>query len=173
MGGLVGTRVLKPLKTIDYATQITPHLLGDADNVKSRASLQPIRLFCPYCKAQIISTNTAFQMEDLDKICKCKSCQKGHKVSMWKCCCGVKWHTCDRHRTCVVGKAHQSMALDNAQETSKNKNGAKRKLGPLTPQQLEAHDHKRIRCDNHGVLPVTLNMLSPKLKIRFAHLIHK
>ncbi len=130
----------------------------------SKRLLQPECFQCPSCKASTISTNPAFQSDDLDKVCKCATCKSNAKSNMWLCSCGIKWHTCDKHK---------HIQLQNSKKPPSGEPTArpKRQIGPLTNEQLQEIDTKRMRKSSNHLLPPSSNILSAKLRERFAHLL--
>ena len=61
--------------------------------------------------------------------------------------------------------------IANVQNAPKKRRlSVKNPLGPMTIEQLEAHDAKRIRKAPARVLPPSPNILSARLRERFAHL---
>ncbi len=77
---------------------------------ENSANMTVCQLSCPACNAEEPSTNKAFQPHDLDKICKCKSCNENIKVKDWNCKCQTKWHLCNVRMSCsniVTTKAMQ------------------------------------------------------------------
>ncbi len=119
---------------------------------------------CPRCKANVSSSHPAFQLQDLDKVCKCKSCKASSRSSLWLCSCGAEWHTCTIHRQIPqqCSKKPPSSAPNAA---------CKRCIGPLSQEQLLSVDAKRMRRSNSHLLPPSRNILSIKLQERFAHLL--
>ena len=118
---------------------------------------------CPVCKANEISSNKAFQLQDLDTTCKCKQCKQSSKVRDWSCRCNLRWHLC---------KIHNSLSSKQATSTPKSKScaGVKRAVGPFTHDQLVEIDTKRARKRPPNILPPAPNLLSVNLRERFAHL---
>ncbi len=129
----------------------------------SKRPISPVCFQCPSCNASDLSSNKAFQLKDLDATCKCKSCKQKIKVKDWLCRCHLKWHICSTHQTYANAS--------NARTTLSSKPGVpKRSIGPLTQEQLQEIDAKRRRKIPPRVLPLTPNLLSSKLRERFAHL---
>ena len=149
-------RVTKGL-SYDYCEQ------GKCTNSCKRL-LQPVCFICPKCKASTLSSNPAFQIEDLDKVCKCASCKCNVKSNEWLCGCGSKWHTCDIHRNIQPQPSKKPPGSEPAAR-------AKRPMGPLTQEQLQEIDTKRMRRAGHQMIPLSSNILSVKLRERFAHLL--
>ena len=52
---------------------------------------------CPDCHKQSPSQFYKFQYKDLDVKVKCCECLKLTPLKVWKCNCGVLWHTCEVH----------------------------------------------------------------------------
>ncbi len=130
----------------------------------SRRPAEPACFQCPRCNAMEHSSNSAFQLTDLDATCKCKSCKQKVKVKDWWCSCQAKWHACT---------IHQSYAniCKQKQDPNTTPRAPKRSIGPCTQEQLLEIDAKRRRKSTPSVLPPTANLLSPNLRIRFAHLL--
>ncbi len=128
------------------------------------ANMTVCLLSCPACSAEEPSTNKAFQLHDLDKICKSKSCNENIKVKDWNCKCQTKWHLCNVHMSCSNIVTTKNVPIH------KPCSGTKRRLGPLTHDQLVAIDTKRARNKPPKLLPPAPNILSVKLKERLAHL---
>ena len=118
---------------------------------------------CPACNASELSSNPAFQLDDLDHSCKCNSCKATSKVKDWKYGCNLQWHLCrlyEVHAKCKTKKPPSSMP----------KTRPKRQVGPLTTEQLHELDIKRMRKCKLEPLPPAPNIPSVKLRERFAHL---
>ena len=125
---------------------------------------QPACFQCPKCNASVISTHKAFQLIDLDHICKCNRCNNNVKAKDWMCNCQTRWHLCHIHQSCT------SDILKQNDPVNKPCRANKRPLGPFTHEQLVNIDTKRSRKDPPRILPPSPNLLSVKLRDRFAHL---
>ncbi len=123
----------------------------------------PVRFRCPACNASELSSNQAFQLADLDKTCKCKSCKATSKIKSWRCGCSTPWHLCTLHQF----NANSNSKKPPSSGTTSN---SKRKVGPLTYEQLQELGTKRIRKSNFKAIPPAPNILSAKLRERFAYL---
>ena len=146
-----------PGHTHGHEAPINHSICSSAEHISN-----PTCLVCPRCKANELSSNKAFQLQDLDEVCRCNSCKQNVKAKDWLCHCHVQWHLCSMHQSCT------STTIKNV-PGSKPCQGAKRALGPLTNEQLMAIDTKRIRSAP-TIRPPTPSMLSVKLRERFAHL---
>ncbi len=132
-------------------------------NAMLQQSSNAVCFQCPACGASELSSNQAFQLEDLDRSCKCKSCKANCKVKDWRCGCHTPWHLCARHQVHANRKRKEppsSGALP----------AAKRLVGPLTLEQLQELDTKRISKGKFNAIPPSPNILSAKLRERFAYL---
>ncbi len=118
---------------------------------------------CPHCNHPQVSNTAAFQLQDLDKVHKCKNCKRTSKVQAWLCMCHLRWHSCIKHQ------AYANCATSKTTPCSTAK-PVKRPLGPLTLAELQEIDAKRIRINPPRILPPAPNLLSIKLRERFAHL---
>ncbi len=150
----------------DVPLSIQANLLKPLDNTEGPSD--GIALFtCPKCKACEISSNKAFNHHDLDKACKCKSCKTISKARNWMCKCQKPWHLCSIHSSCcsTTKKPKQSVPTTPCKGT--------KRFGPYTHEQLVAIDNKRIRRAPAVILPPSSNILSVKLRERFAHLLNK
>ncbi len=132
--------------------------------VGTKRPLEPACFHCPKCNASELSTNKSFQLEDLDATCKCKSCKQQIKVKDWWCGCCIKWHACTIHQS------YANASRPKIDPSSAHR-APKRSVGPFTYEQLLEVDAKRRRRETPRVLPPTANLLSPNLRIRFAHLL--
>ena len=125
-----------------------------------------VNFYCPTCETQTDATKSCFQLQDLDHVSRCGVCKANVKVRDWLCSCSNAWHTCAVHRSyCSKGS---KKPLSNGPTPS-----AKRTVGPLTCEQLLQHDIKRQRRTNTHLVEPTPNMLSHKLRERFAYLFDK
>ncbi len=139
-----------------------------ANFMKSQGPTNGIALLtCPKCKACELSSNKAINYHDFDKACKCKSCKTTSKARNWMCKCQIPWHLCSVHSSCcsTTKKQKQSVPTTPCKGT--------KRIGPFTHEQLVAIDHKRIRRGPAVILPPSSNILSVKLRERFAHLLNK
>ena len=118
---------------------------------------------CPACKYPEPSTKKAFQLVDLDRVCKCSNCKVPSKLQDWLCMCHLKWHLCSKHQSYATQATSKSIPSSTASPV-------KRALGPLTLAELQEIDAKRKRKAPPRVLPPAPNLLSIKLRERFAHL---
>ena len=132
-------------------------------NLQQQASF-PCCLSCPECNGNVLSSNTAFQLRDLDKTCKCNQCKRSSKVRDWRCRCGLRWHQCDLHSTFSNSK----QGIDSPRD--KPCRGIKRSYGPFTHEELVDIDTKRARRRPPNILPPAQLNLSVKLRERFPHL---
>ncbi len=142
-------------------------ICGNASNMSNSNNKRPfsIAIFqCPHCKAPETSANQAFQLEDLDKLCKCKACKKSLKVRDWSCSCLKAWHLCDLHQSCANTTSKASAPCGWPIP------GTKRAIGPLSNEQLHQFDTKRIKRSPPSILPPAPNILSVKLRERFSYL---
>jgi hypothetical protein len=130
-----------------------------------KRSVQPVCFQCPQCKASVLSSNQAFQNVDLDKVCKCKSCKAYVKVRDWRCSCLNRWHLCDKHQS-YANPISKKPPSSLPSSSSSNK----RQLGPFSMEQLREIDTKRMRKCNSQLLTPSPNILSVKLRERFAYL---
>ncbi len=135
-----------------------------ASNHVSKRELEQTQFSCPQCNKETPSKNQCFQLQDLDKVNKCKNCKVNVKVRDWMCSCGHTWHLCDIHRSYCSQQSNKK-PLSNVPSQCR-----KRMLGPLTHEQLQEIDTKRMRRTNQHVLPPAPNILSAKLRERFAYL---
>ena len=125
---------------------------------------QPACYQCPKCNASVISTHKAFQLIDLDHICKCNRCNNNVKAKDWMCNCQTRWHLCHIHQSCTSDILKQNDPINKPCRANK------RPLGPFTHEQLVNIDTKRSRKEPPRILPPSPNILSVKLRDRFAHL---
>ncbi len=121
-----------------------------------------ICLACPKCKAVELSSNKAFQLNDLDKAIKCVSCNTNQKISKWTCSCHTPWHLCQSHKLSYYERQKPLQ--------TKPSKGSKR-IHTMPHEQLVAHDRKRARCEPRAILPPQSNILSSGLRERFAYLL--
>ena len=54
-------------------------------------------MVCSACLQQNIAQKGKLKSDDLAIKIKCSSCNKKSVSNIWKCNCGVMWHTCPRH----------------------------------------------------------------------------
>ncbi len=131
-----------------------------------KRAYEQVHFHCPTCHTQTDATKPCFQLQDLVKVSRCGVCKANVKVRDWLCSCSNAWHSCAVHRSyCSRGS---KKPLGNGPTP-----GAKRTVGPLTNEQLLQHDIKRQRRTNSHVVDPTPNMLSHKLRERFAYLFDK
>ena len=123
----------------------------------------PVNFHCPACNSTIKSSSQAFQLIDLDKTCKCKSCRATNKVKDWKCGCRLPWHLCAIHR--VYANDHSKKPPSSVSSARQ-----KRPVWPLTAEQLQELDTKRTCKSRMQPIPPAPNILSAKLRERFAYL---
>ncbi len=123
-----------------------------------------VHFTCPRCKATSNSNKSCFQLQDLDRVCKCNSCKSNVKVRDWLCSCSHNWHLCEVHRSLCSSK-QITKPLSNGPGQS-----SKRMLGPLSNEQLQEIDVKRMRRSNKHLLDPSPNILSANLRERFAYL---
>ena len=131
--------------------------------VQPSANLDTVFL-CPSCNYPQSSKSAAFQLQDLDKTHKCKQCSSTSSVQKWLCMCHSPWHMCMKH------SVHASKASDPSSGLSSARPQLKRTVGPFNLADLQAYDAKRRRKLPPRILPPAPNLLSSKLKQRFAHL---
>ena len=127
---------------------------------------QRVCFYCPECTASELSSNAIFQIEDLDRKCKCSNCKRSSKVNNWMCACRRKWHLCAHHQ--VYANCNKKKL-----SCSSGPAPAKRLVGPLSLEQLQEFGVKRIHNSKSSFqpLPPNRNILSAKLRERFAHLL--
>ena len=125
---------------------------------------EDISFYCPKCKAPCNSNKCCFQLQDLDKVNKCKNCNVNVKARDWMCSCDHTWHLCAAHRSYCSGKQTKKPPCNGSGQSSK------RMLGPLSNEQLQEIDAKRMRKSNQHILDPAPNILSVKLRERFAYL---
>ena len=135
-----------------------------ASNKVSKRELEQTQFKCPHCNEETQSNKQCFQLQDLDKVNKCKKCKVNVKVRDWMCSCAHTWHLCEIHRSYCSQQSNKK-PLSNVPSQC-----CKRMLGPLTHEQLQEIDTKRMRRTNQHVLPPAPNILSAKLRERFAYL---
>ena len=143
----------------------------------------PTYFACPGCQAPQLSTQAAFQLKDLDKPTRCKNCKMFNKVGRWLCKCHLPWHLCTQHvHSC---RAHRNANSNDHQPPVLPRTSVKR-IAPMTYEQLQAFDNTRAakerrrnltepsRCHTPArILPPQSNILSQKLRERFASLLAK
>ncbi len=126
-------RIKPVLPTNASNKQGTTNMQGE----QSSTSSMPACLQCPSCQASQLSTNKAFQLIDLDKVCVCSTCNTRVKSKDWMCSCQLKWHLCSKHQACTT------QVTKNA-PCDKPRRGTKRK-GPFTHVVLEiSHFPKKL-----------------------------
>jgi hypothetical protein len=123
----------------------------------------PVCIACPKCHANILSNHKAFQLQDLDAPCRCNRCKSNIKVRDWRCMCKLPWHLCATHSNSYTKVKARNVPIKPCR-------GTKRAFGPLSHEELEAIDLRRIRKGPVRVIPPAPNILSPLLRERFAHL---
>ena len=128
---------------------------------------EEISFHCPKCQATCNSNKKCFQLQDLDKVSKCRKCKANVKVRDWLCSCGNTWHLCAVHRSYCSSTNTKKPPCNGPGQSSK------RMLGPLTTEQLQQYDNKRMRRSNDHLLQPAPNILSCKLRERFAYLFDK
>ena len=119
---------------------------------------------CPQCNERTACTNASIQLHDLDKVYKCKSCKAKVKIRDWMCPCLNRWHLCVIHKSCCSYEGKRKPPCSMPSQCPK------RMLGPLSREQLQEIDNKRMRKSNMHILPPAPNILSANLRDRFAHL---
>ena len=119
---------------------------------------------CPKCAYHVNADSPCFQLQDLDKVCRCKSCKVNVKVRDWLCSCDHTWHLCAVHRSYCSGTNNKKLPSSRSSMT------VKRPIGPLSNEQLLQVDAKRMRKSNDHLVGPTLSMLGPILRERFAYL---
>ena len=125
----------------------------------------------PCCSTWELSTNSGFQLVDLDRRIVCKNCKKTSRARDWNCRCGLLWHLCDRH----IKWANPEYSTPRTVPKSKAAESCKgtKRINTLTHDQLVAYDNMRARKRPLNILPPQSNILSSKLRERFAHLLDK
>ena len=145
---------------------------------------------CPRCPHVESSSCVAFQYHDLDVKQLCNACCRKSVVKMWKCECGVIWHSCatHRHRTCrdnnpSMKKPAHGRTSSNASINDKQPAKRTRVLPPPTYEQILAEDVEKAKrkqdaldagseeqCITLGFTKhrvIKSNFLGPILKKRF------
>ncbi len=158
---------LKPITLLEDARQTMPiiaepHITTNMD--KSAHQPKIICLSCPLCKACEVSSHPAFQLEDLDKKCRCHKCGKPSRAMHWLCKCQTPWHLCQIHKYCYYD--NKNLSRDKPCKRAKT-------ISMMTHDELVAHDNKRARREPHTILPPQANILSPGLRERFARLLQR
>ena len=132
---------------------------------------------CPSCGHMNIAQEKQLQQTNLELKIKCCSCCKLWASVGWKCCCGVRWHTCFRH----ARKAHTRVEGKRAEITrNKSNKASKRKLENASLDEILDDDlrleSKHARCHQYdGIIDlgasspqtIRLGMLPESLKLRF------
>ena len=175
---IVDTKYTKGFHTFDRA-------VSDSENTNDPPKVVAFYT-CPKCERVEPSSNNSFQLTDLDKKVKCKSCKHKSVAKRWTCQCKRKWHLCDTHSKALGGVDHAApRALCKNQHPHINK-CCKRKNPPKQAQSFESmcqedaeHQARKVRMlqgmadSDTIVLGVPLKqelkpgMLSPKLRLRF------
>ena len=172
----------------NYALGVTNvvQALSDQDD-HSNATPSVLAFYkCPKCQRVEPSSTGAFQVNDLDKKIKCKHCRHQSAIKSWTCQCKRKWHLCGTHSKIhgIVDHIAPHASPDTQHMHTIKCN--KRKIPPDKAQSFESmcqedaeHQARKVRLlrgidDNATVVlgvPVQhklkLNMLSPKLRMRF------
>ncbi len=162
------------------------NILKDEPAVEAHHAAQPSQptcFSCPACGAAVLSNVKSFQLKDLDKTCKCRTCCTSSKVGRWKCKCQLPWHLCTTHVECC-SKASLS-------KRERIPVAPKKRIAPQSFEQLIAFDNQRAAnqqykrfksnkamrnaqvCKPVNILPPQANLLSQKLRDRFAYLLNK
>ena len=134
-------------------------------DIDERSGSYPICLTCPQCKNESASNSITIKQQDLDIKSKCNKCKHNIKARDWMCKCRQPWHLCDIHMSCA------SKYTKGVVPTHKSCKGIKRAIGPLTHEQLVELDNKRMRKKPRTILAPAPNILSAKLRERFAHIL--
>ena len=86
---------------------------------------------CPDCHKQSPSQLYKFQYKDLDVKVKCCECLRLSPLKIWKCNCGVMWHTCKVH-TCAENVEptlkSKTLSKSSIEKTGSEKTSSKRLL---------------------------------------------
>ena len=153
----------------------------DPEQQESIQQSVPTCFTCPACGAAVLSNNKSFQLKDLDDTLLCKVCNARSKIDRWRCKCQLPWHVCTTHgRRCLYkGTAERA-------NKSRTALGGVKRIAPLTFEQLNAFDdarankqlQKRIRAISKPAKPATIlppqaNILSQKLREKFAYLLNE
>jgi hypothetical protein len=131
-----------------------------------KSTPEVICLACPGCKACITSNNPVIQLVDLDRSIKCEPCGKHIRAKDWNCKCLIPWHLCSVHR-----HSHSKCSTKNL-SLSVPSQGSKR-IPTMSLEDLRALDNKRARRGPPAILPPQTNILSPGLRVKFAHLLNR
>ena len=143
---------------------------------------------CPRCPTATDASRKAFDLAKLDGKTWCKSCSRSLPIKEWRCICGIPWHTCNRHKneparirqvTVHTGSAKPQVLprrLDNLShhidEWLDNQPPKRAKLEERR-NQVDLGVHFLV-CANPSLVPViNPNMLGPKLKRKFSHLMQE
>ena len=138
---------------------------------------------CPACNAPRLSNSIIFQLRDLDNPVFCRSCKVSSKVGRWRCKCQLSWHLCTQH----IFRCNHNDANSNRKQPPKQQNRGTKRIAFQSFDQLQAFDDKRAAKERrrnitkssscrtlaHNILPPQSNILSQRLKERFAHLLTK
>ena len=166
--------------------------LNHAFNVVEPSMLERRRLMsvvqCPTCHYQSSTQHYKFQYEDLDANIRCRECSKLSAIKTWKCNCGSLWHTCKVHYCTQKVKPEKDKPQSDSRNMGSGKAITKRLLANATYEQL-LDDDLRVQAkrdkknwerddkqDSHNDpakksdIRLTLFMLSPHLKVKFAAL---
>ena len=139
---------------------------------------------CPACNAPRLSNSIIFQLRDLDNPVFCRSCKVSSKVGRWRCKCQLPWHLCTQHSFCCNNNDNTN---SNRKQPPKQHNRGTKRIAFQSFDQLQAFDDKRAAKERrrnmtkssschtpaHNILPPQSNILSQRLKERFAHLLTK
>ena len=135
-----------------------------ANSTATKRELQQSQFTCPQCKKETPGNKVSLQLQDLDKVSKCANCKANVRIRDWMCSCHHTWHLCETHRSFCSQQSNEKRSCNVPSQSSK------RMLGPLTQEQLQEIDTKRMRRNNQHILPPAPNILSVKLRERFAYL---
>ena len=80
-------------------------------NAMLQQSSNAVCFQCPACGASELSSNQAFQLEDLDRSCKCKSCKANCKVKDWRCGCHIPGISVHDTRSTRIANARNLLAV--------------------------------------------------------------
>ena len=142
---------------------------------------------CPRCPTATDASRKAFDLSKLDGKTWCNACRRSLLIKEWSCRCGVPWHTCEQHRqepertrnvAVQAGRTRQQVFprrlgnsshhidewLDN-QPSKRPKLEERRNLVDLGVHFVVG--------SNPSPGAINPNMLGPKLKRKFSHLIQE
>ena len=132
-------------------------------------------MICPACGQINVAQCSKLQQTNLEIKIKCSNCCKLLQSMDWKCNCGVKWHTCQRH----ANKAASSKAEEKCNKVARK--ASKRPLMSASLEQLLDDDLRRESNDAKnqydGIIDLgysarkalKLGMIPQSLRERFPH----